>query len=122
MYTISKTFGFDAAHWLPNLPETHKCNRLHGHTYTVGITIMSPASDVDDDGFVVDFGEFEPIRDYIDAVLDHRTLNNIVDNPTSENLARHLYDFASRLGLVPDGGQMTVRVSETPNTWAEYRP
>ena len=32
---ITKSFSFDAAHWLPQVPENHKCRRLHGHTYRV---------------------------------------------------------------------------------------
>ena len=36
---IWKEFSFDAAHLLPNVPEGHKCRRLHGHTYTVRIYV-----------------------------------------------------------------------------------
>lgn len=36
MYRIGKRFMFEAAHHLPDLPEGHKCARLHGHSYTVG--------------------------------------------------------------------------------------
>lgn len=35
MIRIAKTFDFDAAHWLPFVPDGHKCRRMHGHTYRV---------------------------------------------------------------------------------------
>ena len=38
-HRITKTFTFDAAHWLPRVPEGHKCGRLHGHTYSVTIAV-----------------------------------------------------------------------------------
>ncbi|MCB0565184.1 MAG: 6-carboxytetrahydropterin synthase, partial [Phaeodactylibacter sp.] len=40
--TIFKEFTFDAAHYLPNVPEDHKCRRMHGHTYRVRLYIKGP--------------------------------------------------------------------------------
>lgn len=84
---IFKQFTIEAAHRLPNLPEGHKCARLHGHSFVVEIHIEGPIGDRS--GWVRDFADiksaFAPIYD----VLDHRYLNDIegLDNPTSENLA-----------------------------------
>ena len=36
---LRKTFQFEAAHYLPNLPKEHKCNRLHGHSFKVEIVV-----------------------------------------------------------------------------------
>ena len=36
---IFKEFTFEAAHLLPNLPEDHKCRRLHGHSFRVRLTL-----------------------------------------------------------------------------------
>ena len=86
--TIGKRFSFDAAHHLPGLPEGHKCARQHGHTYTVEVILAADA--LTGPGFVVDFGDLEPLRAYLDATFDHRDLNTVVDfPPTSEHLARH---------------------------------
>ena len=32
---IWKAFQIEAAHRLPNLPASHKCARLHGHSFRV---------------------------------------------------------------------------------------
>lgn len=122
MYTISKKFTFDAAHRLKGLPPSHKCSHLHGHTYTVEIIIS--AIDLDEGGFVLDFTELAPLKNYIDTVLDHTDLNKVLPfNPTSENIARHLHGVAlDVISWPPDNRVMRprIRVSETPNTWAEY--
>ena len=39
---IYKEFSFEAAHKLPNVPEGHKCARLHGHTFYVRIVVSGP--------------------------------------------------------------------------------
>jgi 6-pyruvoyltetrahydropterin/6-carboxytetrahydropterin synthase len=88
---IYKDITFEAAHLLPNLPEGHKCRRLHGHSYTVRVFAEGPVDP--DTGWVVDFGDiqeaFRPIRDQ----LDHCYLNDIpgLENPTSESLAQWIW-------------------------------
>lgn len=123
MYLISKKFDFDASHQLEGLPYDHKCGRLHGHTYTVEIVICS--NELTEEGWVVDFGELYPIKEYIDTKFDHRHLNNVVKQPTSENLAKHFYEQANHLlqhALHQSEAFIDyVRVSETPKTYAEYR-
>jgi 6-pyruvoyltetrahydropterin/6-carboxytetrahydropterin synthase len=85
-------FRFEAAHRLPHVPATHMCARMHGHSYTVRLTV---AGRVDPrTGWVMDYAEivdaFEPLR----AQLDHHCLNEIagLENPTSEQLAIWLWD------------------------------
>ncbi len=120
MYRIGKTFAFAAAHHLPDLPDGHKCKRPHGHNYTV--TLVLDAYRVDPmTGFVLDYADFSPFGDYIRDALDHQDLNEIgLDfTPTAENLARHLFDRALGIGL--GGFVKSVKVCETPNTFAEYR-
>ena len=36
---LRKTFQFEAAHLLPHLPRSHKCRRLHGHSFKVEIAV-----------------------------------------------------------------------------------
>lgn len=115
MYSISKDFAFSAAHRLEGLPDDHPCARDHGHNYTVRVTLQ--AGTVDAVGFVVDYNELKALGQWIDATLDHRHLNEVVDfNPTAENLARYIYDWCRDHWLEVAG----VSVSETPKTWATY--
>ena len=84
---IYKDFRIEAAHLLPNVPDGHKCGRLHGHSFLIRIYVEgSPDQQT---GWIIDFADivqaFEPIR----KMLDHSYLNEIegLENPTSENLA-----------------------------------
>jgi 6-pyruvoyltetrahydropterin/6-carboxytetrahydropterin synthase len=123
VYRISKAFaGIEAAHRLEGLPDGHKCSRLHGHSYTVEVIVA--AQDLTGPGFVVDFAELAPLGDYLKQAADHRLLNEVFSfQPTSENLARHLFGWCRDSIPLPDGARFeSVRVSETAATWAEYRP
>jgi 6-pyruvoyltetrahydropterin/6-carboxytetrahydropterin synthase len=117
MYEIAKSFRFDAAHHLPKLPEGHKCRRPHGHTYTV--TFILASTELDGNGFVVDYGELDRVKLWIATTLDHRDLAEEFAWPTTaENLARWLYlEWRYSFPLL-----VAVRVSETPDTYAEYCP
>lgn len=89
---LIKQFGFESAHRLPNVPEGHKCARLHGHSYRITVEV---SGEVDEQmGWLIDYGDitaaFEPLR----QALDHRYLNEIegLENPTSEVLARWIWE------------------------------
>tara|TARA_R110000868_G_scaffold17071_4_gene75451 strand:+ start:9457 stop:9810 length:354 start_codon:yes stop_codon:yes gene_type:complete len=116
MYTITKQFTFSASHQLNKLPANHQCARLHGHNYIVEAVLQ--AKQLDNVGFVTDYGELSYIANYIDAVLDHKHLNDVFEcNPTAENMARVLYD--KFINIYPK--LVAIRISETTKTWAEYR-
>ena len=116
MYTIAKRFTFDAGHHLPHLPEGHKCKRPHGHTYTVEVVLRADRLNGYD--FVVDYGDLREFKRFIDETLDHQDLNVVLSClTTAENIARYLYGWCQERWPQT----YAVRVSETPNTWAEYR-
>ena len=89
---IFKAFTLEAAHRLPNVPDGHKCARLHGHSFRVELHVSGPLDP--HMGWVMDFADvkraFQPIYDQ----LDHHYLNDIpgLDNPTSERLAEWIWD------------------------------
>jgi 6-pyruvoyltetrahydropterin/6-carboxytetrahydropterin synthase len=122
VYRIVKAFTFEAAHHLPGLPAEHKCSRPHGHSYSVEVTVA--AQELTGAGFVADFADLAPFRNHLARTLDHQYLNRVLDfAPTSEHLARHLFGWCrDNIPLPPGAGIEAVRVSETPSTWAEYRP
>ncbi|MEL7257124.1 MAG: 6-carboxytetrahydropterin synthase QueD [Pseudomonadota bacterium] len=118
MYRITKEFHFSASHQLHGLPDDHQCARLHGHNYIVEIEMQAEALNAH--GFVRDYLDLGELKRYIDDNLDHRHLNDILgdDAVTAERMAKHFYDWCkSRWPEVS-----AARVSETPKTWAEYRP
>ncbi len=120
MITISKTFDFDAAHFLPLVPNGHKCKRMHGHTYRVEVLCSGP---LDAAGMVVDYGAIALVWQAIHGLLDHRVLNEVpgLENPTTEVLAPFIFKlFAeSSAGVLP---VVAVKVYESSSTWCEYRP
>ena len=89
---LTKTFTFEAAHSLPHFPEGHKCRRLHGHSFKVGIEV---AGEVDPrTGILMDYGEIKAAAAPIRKQLDHYHLNEIegLENPTAEVLSRWIWD------------------------------
>jgi len=117
MYKISKQFSFSASHVLDLLPKDHTCARLHGHNYV--ITVHLKSENLDAYGFVKDYKDLKTVKQFIDENLDHRHLNDVIpEPPTSENIARFLYDR-----FKPEIPELyAVEVSETPQTSCIYEP
>ena len=117
MTEIFREFTFEAAHRLPNVPDGHKCSRLHGHSYRVQVAVtgeVDPAL-----GWVMDFGDIKEAWRPLDALLDHYLLNEIpgLENPTSENLA--VWIWGRLESLLPGLSAVTVR--ETCTSGCTYR-
>lgn len=113
---IFKEFTFDAAHFLPYVPEGHKCGRMHGHTYRV---VVAVTGEVDPDtGFIIDFGDLKEVVKPIIDDLDHQVLNDIFENPTAENLVNALWEwFEDELPV----SLSSLEVWETPTSGARRR-
>jgi len=114
---IYKDFTFEAAHRLPNVPEGHKCGRLHGHSFFVRVHL---SGEVDPEaGWVVDFAEvtkaFKPVLE----LLDHNFINDVpgLSNPTSENLA--IWIWREMREVIPTLSAVEVR--ETCTSGCIYR-
>ncbi|MEE1562801.1 MAG: 6-carboxytetrahydropterin synthase, partial [Alphaproteobacteria bacterium] len=71
---IFRAFTFEAAHMLPEVPEGHKCRRLHGHSFRAEIHVTGP---VDEKGWVMDFAEITQAWQPLHDVLDHHYLNEV---------------------------------------------
>jgi 6-pyruvoyltetrahydropterin/6-carboxytetrahydropterin synthase len=88
---ITKDFRFEAAHFLPKVPESHQCHRMHGHSYKVTVRIIGPIDE--EQGWVMDLYELSKAFAPITQTLDHRLLNEIdgLENPTGENVALWIF-------------------------------
>jgi 6-pyruvoyltetrahydropterin/6-carboxytetrahydropterin synthase len=114
---IAKSFGFEAAHLLPNVPEGHKCARLHGHSFRVELRVAGPIAA--ESGWVTDFADLTDVWAPLHDELDHRYLNDVdgLANPTSERIAVWVWDR-----LAPTlPGLLAVTVHETCTASATYR-
>lgn len=119
MFSISKTFHFSASHQLDGLPEDHQCSRLHGHNYLVKVELQSAT--LDEVGFIVDYGELAPFKQFLDDNFDHRHLNDVLTfNPTSERFAQFLCRRIRDIVPLPEDVRVVMHVSETPSSWASY--
>jgi 6-pyruvoyltetrahydropterin/6-carboxytetrahydropterin synthase len=107
---IGRTYRFESAHYLPLLPEGHKCKNMHGHNYRVDIIVRG---ELDRRGFVKDFAEIDAEIAPLVKMLDHRVLNDIegLENPTAEVIAAWFFQRII--------GCETVRVYENDDCWAE---
>ena len=54
---IFKTFSFDSAHFLPNVPDGHKCKNVHGHTYRMKVFFEGELVEKLD--WVIDFADIK---------------------------------------------------------------
>jgi len=113
---ITQGFTFEAAHFLPRVPETHRCRRMHGHSYKVELTLEGPVDPFT--GFVADFFDIEQVFAPLLARLDHYCLNEVegLENPTAEHIAVWIWTRVR-----PALPQLAlVRVYETPLSYADY--
>jgi 6-pyruvoyltetrahydropterin/6-carboxytetrahydropterin synthase len=113
---IFREFTFEAAHRLPQVPEGHKCARLHGHSYRLEVHIEGPVDQAM--GWVMDFADLKTAVKPVITQLDHYYLNEIegLENPTSEILARWVWNrLAATLPLA------AIVVRETCTSGCTYR-
>jgi len=114
---LRKTFQFEAAHLLPRLPKTHKCRRLHGHSFRVEIVVTGECDSRL--GWVMDYADITKAFRPLWEKLDHNYLNAIrgLENPTSEVLAGWIWKrLKPKLPLLSE-----VVVAETCTARAVYR-
>ncbi|MGE5657806.1 MAG: 6-pyruvoyl trahydropterin synthase family protein [Actinomycetota bacterium] len=117
-------FSFDSAHFIKDYDGP--CGRIHGHTYKVQIeataTQLYASEYCPHPVMVADFRSLRWAKqDVTKGGLDHCFLNEVMPpeyETTAEMIAKYIYDETKK--RVAEGVQLKVRVSETPNSWAEY--
>ena len=120
MFEVSVRDDFSAAHLLRGFPG--KCEKLHGHNWTVEVFVRGET--LDDIGVTIDFGEVKAALARVLAEFDHRNLNEIEpfdkENPSSENVARYVYEKLGQTLNSPEVQVSRVCVYETPENRACY--
>lgn len=115
-YELKQHFQIESARFLPHLPKDHPCSRLHGHSFKIVLRLVG---DLDPQiGWVMDYHAISQVMAPLLAQLDHRVLNEVqgLENPTSELLAKWIYDKAS--ALIPN--LKSVSIMETTSTECTY--
>ena len=143
MITCSKTYR--------DIPLSHRqpfhegrCARLHGHSWA--ITLTFEASELDENGFVIDFGELHFIEDWIDQNLDHACTFSaqdphrgkieeladlglikplFVENASCEGIAKHLFETFDPLVQKDTQGRakiISIHLLEDSKNSATYLP
>lgn len=112
MVVIGRIFRLDAAHHLPCVEPEHPCSKMHGHTYEIQVLVDGP---VLENGMVMDYHDMDRVIKPVIRMLDHTVLNDIIENPTAENICRWL--FNQLMNELPLAG---IQVNETQNSFARY--
>ncbi len=133
MISISKSYSFDAAHQLHNSEWSQakndtvfgKCARLHGHTYTLDVTIKGPVDP--DTGMILNYFDLDKVvKPLVDGEFDHRDLNKVFRDTltTAENMVAEIADSIDNVLIAryPNSDFVLIRVSlsETPKTTAVW--
>ena len=144
MLTITRKLEFDAGHRIPD--HKSQCRNLHGHRYTLEITLLGAVIDEEgssDNGMIMDFSDVKvlakqhlvdvwdhaflvyekdnKVRQFLDSLPGHKT---VVINciPTVENLAKTAFDILKAAYQDRYGTGLRLQklvLHETPNCWAE---
>ncbi len=144
MLTITRKLEFDAGHRIPD--HNSQCRNLHGHRYTLLITLTGDVVQQDgqsDNGMIMDFGDIKAlanehlvnmwdhafivykndtaVRAFLDSMPNHKTV--VIDRvPTVENMAQVVFDILKGVYNDRFGRHLAltkVTLYETPNCWAE---
>lgn len=144
MLTITRKLEFDAGHRIPD--HKSQCRNLHGHRYTLEITLTGEVIDVEgnsDNGMIMDFSDVKTlakqhlvdvwdhaflvyekddrVREFLASLPGHKTV--VIDCiPTVENLARVAFGILKAVFTDRYGTGLRLHklvLHETPNCWAE---
>ncbi len=123
MFTLRKTKQIEASHQLPH--HDGKCKGLHGHTWTISVEVKGEALNTQGPkrGMLFDYYDLGQLMKAHVERLDHRHLNDLYPNPTSEVIAQAIYEAMALEIEIISKGQATlsrVLVSETASSCAEY--
>lgn len=113
---IKKSFEIESARFLPNLPKSHPCSKMHGHSFKLTFTfqgIIDPTK-----GWLLDYNEISTKLSPLIKKIDHTVLNKIngLENPTTEILC--IWIFKKVKKIIPCCTKVTIK--ETADTECSY--
>lgn len=145
MYTVEIQHNFETAHRLSDPGSPIKCMSIHGHSWLA--TVVIEGEELDQNGILVEFGAFkqqwrgwlddhvdhhlvlrrgDPLAEAILAVYPRQRLLLLDENPTTEVIARVLYERATEILLALDprvpARIRRVHVQETRVNGASFEP
>lgn len=117
MFTVTKEFTFDSAHFLT---EYHgKCERLHGHTYRLQVTVEGT---LNAEGMILDFIVLKNVvKEKVLNKLDHTNLNDLFKQPSTENIILWIWNEIKDDLKGPNYKLYELKLWETPTSFATYR-
>lgn len=120
MYELMIELQFSAAHQLRGYKG--KCENMHGHNWRVQVTVSSDK--LNDIGIVIDFHELKAVSQEVVSTLDHSFLNEVFPftekNPSSENIAKWIYESLKKKIREKDCNLSSVTVWENETASATY--
>ncbi|MBI5189736.1 MAG: 6-carboxytetrahydropterin synthase QueD [Nitrospirae bacterium] len=120
MYELTIETKFSAAHQLRGYQG--RCEKLHGHNWKVKVSVVSEV--LNDIGLVMDFKDLKDATNEFLAQLEHSFVNDVFPfteiNPSSENIAKWIYDGLSKKLNTDYLSVSMVTVYESDNACASY--
>ncbi len=120
MYDVTIETGFSAAHQLRGYEG--ECENLHGHNWKVRITVSS--AQLDNTGIAFDFRKLKELAQEIIEKFDHKSLCDLPEfgseNPTTENIARTIFELLEHEIEADNARIKEVSVGESDSSWAKY--
>lgn len=109
---LKREFTFDAAH---NLVAYHgKCEQLHGHTYKMAVVLSGYP---DHESMILDFVKIKAIvNEQIISKFDHAYLNDMISQPSAENIAAHVFKTLDPLFRGPNYELYEIHIWESPHS------
>ena len=120
MYEVTIIKSFSAAHLLAEIGG--KCEELHGHNFKVEVTVGAEA--LTEEGILIDFRLVKKWLKEILNKMDHQHLNDLPffagKNPSSENIACHVYSAMKARTKISGVAVIRVKVWESESAAVTY--
>jgi len=120
MYEVTIIKSFSAAHMLAAIGG--KCEELHGHNFRVEVTVAAP--ELNSSGILIDFRDVKKCLQEILDSLDHKHLNDLLFfnqiNPSSENIAKYIWQEMKLKAKLAEVNVVRVKVWESENAAVTY--